>query len=243
MMEPGAYGGLLLAGIVVGAALWCGRFRRDPRLLPIYFAAMLGALLGAKVVYLLAEGWIDWHRPDAGWRLAVGKSILGGLVFGYLGVEAAKKLLDYRAPTGDAFALVTPVGLTLGRIGCWLHGCCLGRPCPPSWYALPDPHGVPRWPAVPAELAFQLVALSVILWLHRIRWRPGQLFHGYLIAYGTFRFLHEFVRDTPRILGPLSGYHFAALALGTLGVIRFVQRERARANPAATMDAIPEPDC
>jgi phosphatidylglycerol:prolipoprotein diacylglycerol transferase len=56
--------------------------------------------------------------------------------------------------------------------------------------------------------------------------RAAQHFHIYLIAYGIFRFAHEFVRDTPRILGPLSGYQIAALGVAMLGAIGFVLRQR-----------------
>ena len=53
---------------------------------------------------------------------------------------------------------------------------------------------------------------------------PGQHFHLYLMAYGVFRFVHEFWRDTPRIVGLMSGYQIAALAVAGLGLIGFIQR-------------------
>ena len=59
-----------------------------------------------------------------------------------------------------------------------------------------------------------------------IRRLPGQHFHLYLIAYGLFRFMHEFMRDTPRLLGMLSGYQIATVAVIVLGVYRFVERAR-----------------
>jgi phosphatidylglycerol:prolipoprotein diacylglycerol transferase len=80
------------------------------------------------------------------------------------------------------------------------------------------------------ELLFNALMLGVVLLL---RWRkilPGQHFHIYLMAYGLFRFAHEFVRDTPRILGPISGYQIAALCVALLGAIGFFLRQR-RANP------------
>jgi len=62
------------------------------------------------------------------------------------------------------------------------------------------------------------------------RWRwgriaPGQLFHIYLMTYGVFRFFHEFLRDTPAILGPFSGYQFAALAVAALGAVGYWMRK------------------
>jgi phosphatidylglycerol:prolipoprotein diacylglycerol transferase len=74
-------------------------------------------------------------------------------------VEIAKKFTGYEKATGDLFAIVAPIGIILGRIGCLLHGCCLGRVCEPHWWTLTDANGLSRWPAVPAEIAFNAVAV------------------------------------------------------------------------------------
>ena len=216
------------AGIAVSIFVWSRIAKRDERLLFIYVAALIGAFLGAKVVYLLAEGWLDWSQQDRWRRLATGKTILGGLLGGYAAVELAKKFTRYPNATGDWFALIAPLGIMVGRFGCWLHGCCLGATCPRAWYTRDDSAGIARWPAVPVELAFNAVALITFLLLRRKNLLPGQHFHLYLIAYGLFRFAHEFVRATPRVLGPLSGYALAALATAAFGAIAFAWRARAR---------------
>jgi phosphatidylglycerol---prolipoprotein diacylglyceryl transferase len=123
-----AYGLMMAAGILIGAVYWHRRVKGNPDLLLIYIGALCGAFLGAKLAYLLAEGWLDIGQPNLWLRWATGKSVLGGLLGGYAGVEWTKKLVGHRASTGDAFALVLPVGLFLGRIGCHLHGCCQGSP-------------------------------------------------------------------------------------------------------------------
>lgn len=228
IVAPGstAYGWLMLAGIMVSLALWSRVARRDSRLVLIYIAALVGAFLGAKLVYLAAEGWLHWHDEQR-WRiLATGKSITGALLGGYLAVEIAKRAVRYRNQTGDWFAVIAPIGIMLGRVGCILHGCCLGRACEPSWFTVEDTDGVSRWPAAEMELAFNGLALGAALLM---RWRtilPGQRFHLYLIAYGIFRFIHEFCRATPPILGPLSGYQIASLLMVLLGLVRFIQRQR-----------------
>ena len=80
------------------------------------------------------------------------------------------------------------------------------------------------WPAVPAEFLFNLVMLG-FAWACIYRgWFKNQVFHVYLIAYGTFRFTHEFLRATPDLLGPVSGYQIAALMILTLGIVRYAQR-------------------
>ena len=183
-----AYGWLMLAGIFVSIALWLRVARRDDRLVLIYVAALVGAFLGAKLVYLGAEGWLHWHDANRWWILATGKSITGALLGGYAAVEIAKRLLEYKGVTGDWFAVIAPVGIMLGRVGCLLHGCCLGRACEPSWFTMNDTVGVPRWPAALVELLFNAAMLGVILLLRRKEVLPGQHFHIYLMAYGLFRF-------------------------------------------------------
>lgn len=227
---------MMLAGIFVSIAWWSRLARRDERLVLIYIAALAGAFLGAKVVYLGAEGWLHWHDADRWMILATGKSITGALLGGYLAVELAKKYLKYPGTTGDWFALVAPLGILLGRIGCMLHGCCLGRECLASWYTLNDVNGVPRWPASQMEFIFNALFLGLVLGLRRWRLWPGQHFHLYLMAYGIFRFAHEFLRDTPQILGPLSGYQVAALGIFALGLTGFLRRRR----PGRSLEAAPD---
>ena len=218
------YALLMLAGIAISLAFWSRLARRDERLLIIYVAALVSAFLGAKIVYLAAEGWMYWHSPDRWMIWATGKTILGALLGGYAGVELAKKLTGYAQPTGDWFALIAPVGIVLGRVGCLLHGCCLGGECAPHWWTLRDAHGVARWPAVSAEIAFNVLAVAAAFILRRRGTLPGQHFHLYLIGYGLFRFAHEFLRATPRVGSVFTGYHLAALAVAGLGVWGFLRR-------------------
>ena len=69
-----------------------------------------------------------------------------------------------------------------------------------------------KWPSI-------VLAVVVFLILRRRRILPGQHFHLYLIAYGLFRFWHEFMRATPRVAGEISGYQIAALSVAGLGIL------------------------
>jgi len=227
-----AYGWLMLAGIFVSIFLWSQLIRRDDRLVLVYVAALTGAFLGAKLVYLGAEGWLHWRDANRWVILATGKSVTGALLGGYLAVEIAKRLLGYRGTTGDWFAVIVPVGIVLGRVGCILNGCCLGRACEPSWFTMNDANGVARWPAALVELLFNALMLGVILILRRQKILPGQHFHIYLMAYGIFRFFHEFLRDTPQIVGPISGYQIAALGIFALGAAGYARRRQLTIRPA-----------
>ncbi len=225
------YGALALVGILITAYVW-GKItgkggRHDSRLTVIYFCGLFGALLGAKLAFLLAEGW--FYREN--WiALLSGRSITGGLLGGYVAVEIAKKVLKYPRTTGDVFAIIAPIGLALGRIGCLFAGCCKGIICEQTWWTLIDGDGLARWPAVPIELLFNLVFLAWALPATRFRWQIGNRFHIYLIAYGLFRFGHEFLRDNPRLIGAFGGYHFLALCILLFGAVRFAQRRNSDGN-------------
>jgi phosphatidylglycerol:prolipoprotein diacylglycerol transferase len=232
-MKSTAYGWLMLAGILVSVLWWSRLARRDERLLVIYFAALISAFLGAKLVYLAAEGWMFWDDPQRWIIWATGKTILGALLGGYVGVEVTKKALGYTQATGDWFALIAPFGIALGRIGCLVHGCCPGKRCSPAWWTIRDAHGISRWPAVPVEIGFNIAAILVFIGLRRRHLFPGQHFHLYLIGYGCFRFLHEFLRATPRVAGEISGYQIAAIAVAGLGIVGFLRR---RHEQSATED-------
>jgi phosphatidylglycerol---prolipoprotein diacylglyceryl transferase len=216
----------MIGAIFLSLFTWRKIAPRDPRLITIYVAALAGAFLGAKIIYVLAEGWLHWNEPDRWLHIATGKSILGALLGGYATVELAKRLLRFPFVTGDWFATIVPLSIVIGRVGCQLHGCCLGVACNPAWYSVIDRQGEPRWPAVPLEILFNLVAAGTFFGLRRAKILPGQHFHLYLISYGLFRFAHEFVRDTPQIIGPLSGYAFAAIAVFLLGAIGFYKRRQ-----------------
>lgn len=144
-----------------------------------------------------------------------------------MAVELAKKWTGYRGVTGDWFAIIAPVGIVIGRVGCWLHGCCLGRACAENWHTLRDAAGVARWPAVLVEILFNLAMIAVFFVLRRRgRW-PGQHFHIYLMSHGLFRFAHEFLRDTPRLGSGISGYQWIAVAVAAFGAAAFARRGRA----------------
>lgn len=239
-LRASVYGWLMLAGICLSVIFWWRLANRDSRLLVIYFGALGGAFFGAKVVYLLSEGWMHWQDQNRWIQLATGKTITGGLLGGYAGVEIAKSLLGYAGVTGDWFAAITPVTIMLGRVGCWFHGCCRGVACTETWYTVRDADGVCRWPSVPAEILFNFTAFATVIILRRQRLFAGQHFHLYLMGYGVFRFFHEFMREEPHLIGPITGYQLAAFAVAALGAAGFVRRQKEMARIGVS-ETLPEP--
>lgn len=224
----GSYAMLAVGGLLLTAWIW-GRLTsrhgaHDARLTIIYFVGLLGAVVGAKLSFLLAEGWRFRHDWVA---LLTGRSVTGAILGGYAAVEIAKTWLRYPRTTGDVFAIVVPLGLVVGRIGCLLQGCCPGVACEQDdLWAMVDSRGVPRWPAALVELLFNAGFLAWAVLAQRFGWMPGNRFHVFLIAYGLFRFGHEFARDDARWVGPIGGYHVIALAMAAFGAWRLAGRRR-----------------
>ena len=210
------YAAMLLAGIAWGAVYWFRESKKDGRVALIYAAGLAGAFAGAKLAFLLSEGWLHLHDPNRWMIWLSGKSIMGALPGGWIGVESAKKVLGYREATGDRFAMLLPVPLILGRVGCLSAGCCGGVEC-----------SFGRWPSVPVEIGFQIVAMLCLWVMRRQHWLTGQHFHVYLIAYGLFRFGHEFLRATPKPFLGLSGYQLLGLLTAIAAVVAYrVRRVR-----------------
>lgn len=186
---------------------------------------LLGAALGAKLIVFLEE-----PRP-----LAVladplfwtsGKSIVGALLGGLIGVEIAKKLGGITRRTGDAFVVPLCVGLAIGRVGCFLSGLtddAYGIRTALPWGV--DFGDGARHPTQLYEIAFALGFLVAVPWLRARLPVEGALFRAWLASYFAFRFVEEIVRVAPRPYGGFTVYQIAcALGLAWLALEQWVLR-------------------
>jgi phosphatidylglycerol:prolipoprotein diacylglycerol transferase len=182
------------------------------------------AVLGAKLGVVLGDALWPLHEFH-GWAslLDSGRSIAGALLFGFLGVEAAKPLLHYDIPPNDRFAIILPFSIGLGRIGCLIVGCCRGLPYEGAW-AITYSDGIPRHPAPLYELLFHWAMGFLLLALWRRQLLFGRLFAFYLASYGVFRFLTEYLRETPKAYDGLSAYQVMSVAMILAGTVALVVR-------------------
>jgi phosphatidylglycerol:prolipoprotein diacylglycerol transferase len=171
-----------------------------------------GAMIGAKLPFALS----DWAGLVSGMAwLSDGKTIMCGMVGGYFGVELAKWTLDVRVKTGDTFAVPVAVGVTIGRLACFVGGCCYGTPTSLPWGVCFARSGdsLPRHPTQLYEAAFHLSMAGMLFVLQQRSLFRGQLVKLYILAYLGYRFLTELIRPEPRLLLGLTGYQWACLAL------------------------------
>ncbi len=186
--------------------------------LVLTLAGFVGGTLGAKLPFT----WSD----SSVW-LADGKTITTGLIGAYLAVEFAKLALGVRVKTGDAYALPLALALAVGRWGCYFNGCCAGVATSLPW-GVDFGDGVRRHPTQIYESLFHLtMALVLLEILRRDAW-PFQRLKVYLIAYGIYRFLTEFVRPEPVWWLGLTYYQWVALLLiGGMTIQWFADRRLA----------------
>lgn len=175
--------------------------------------ALLGAMVGAKLGLLLYLPFDAWWQSIRALLLEEwgGRTIIGALFGGFVGVEVAKKVLGITIATGDPYAIGLPLGQALGRVGCFIGGCCYGQPLDEA-----SPLRSLSLVSHPAQLYEGALDLTVAVTLFAIRKQPrapGLLFRYYLLSYAAVRFVLDFFRgDEKQLLGPLSYAQWFCLA-------------------------------
>lgn len=191
----------------------------------IVAAAVAGAAIGSKLLYWAADPSATLqHWRDPAYLLG-GKTIVGGLIGGWIAVEWTKRRLGVRRATGDLFAIPLAFGIAVGRIGCFLSGLgdrTYGLPTQLPW-GVDFGDGIPRHPTQLYEVGWMVL---MFLWLVRLSRRPhreGDLFKGFMVGTMGFRLLVDFLKPGVPLLG-LTALQWAALA-----VLLWYWTERTRA--------------
>lgn len=192
--------------------------------------ALLGAIAGAKIAVLMGDALWPLEPFHNWWELIwSGRSIVGALLFGFVAAELAKPLMNYTLPPNDRFAIILPVSIGVGRVGCYLVGCCQGI-LYDGPFAVVDNEGVSRHPAPIYELVFHII-MAYFLWrFYRSQKFKGQLFALFIVFYGFFRFVSEFVRDTEKAFFGYSAYQWFAIALIMVGIVSLWLRRSPRST-------------
>lgn len=187
-----AYEILVAISYIAGCVIVWAQARHDKRptkeIVDVLTVMVLSALLGSKLFHAvfeaaghelstgqIASGFWDLFLDDPwhGFRLFdPGYVFWGGVIIATVVTYAYARIRHIPSPIayGDYAVPALALGILLGRIGCYVTGCCYGK----------DNHPVQLYDA-----AFGLL----ILLLPRMRYFP------FLLAYSVWRFLTEFFRN------------------------------------------------
>ena len=201
----------------------------------LIFWIIIGALVGGKLFYI----WFNFDSFSAAtliekirYGFVFYGGFLGGLTAGVLWLKKHKRPI---LPAMDFFAVPLALGHAIGRIGCFLAGCCYGKVAhnflgvkytDPHSLVPPHLHNVSLYPVQLMESVLVLILFFVLSHYYKERHKKGVIFAGYLLGYGIIRFTLEFFRFDDRgagILG-LSPSQIIAVILIIASVFLFTRK-------------------
>lgn len=192
----------------------------------VIVGAAIGAALGSKILFWFENPSLLLSIPGNWTQLMEGKTIVGGLLGGLIGVELAKKMVGITRSTGDDFAFPLFIAIAIGRIGCFLTG--LGdhtHGVPTDWITGFDyGDGILRHPTQLYEIGF-LLSFVLILYIVKktklSRGTPlpdGALYQWTMLGYLAFRFGVDFIKPTPHPYLGMNNIQIACI----FGIIYFI---------------------
>ncbi len=222
------YGLMIAVGILAcfGLLFWYGKKKKiEEKFIDFVFYLSLAAIalgFGSAALFQATYSYIE--NPEGGFNFDSGITFIGGLIGG-----AATFLILYfifrkrfQARLIDVLSFLPCcilIAHAFGRVGCFFAGCCYGKPTD-SFLGVQFPgmgHKVHPTQLYEAAFLFALCAICFLLvWKKNFKHNMSL----YLIAYGIFRFLIEFLRDDDRgqLLGSISPSQFWSIGMVILGV-------------------------
>ena len=223
------YGVMIVLACVMGELLllWFARRERiawDAALLWILFL-LVGGGAGAQLGGLIRDSLVS---PLMVSPLAHGGQVSYGAFVGIV-VAGSVSLRVTRSSLWQLLDLVAPsvaLGFAITRIGCFLSGCCYGRPTSLPWgvtFPPLSPAGMAfgQSPLHPVQLYSSLGNLALFAALLALRRRPrfkGFLFLSWAALYAVLRFVLECFRADPRVALGLTAAQLANLVIGPLAL-------------------------
>ena len=164
----------------------------------------LFAIIGSKFLFLL----VSWKQiqfsklTNLKYLNLISNSgfvFYGGLLGAFLGIFISKKM--FKINITDYLRYCTPVIPILhgfGRIGCFLAGCCYGKPFKSAFsitytHSIIAPNNIPLFPTQLLE-ALILFFISIFLLIYINKFNQKYAFQIYIFLYAIARFILEFFR-------------------------------------------------
>ncbi len=187
-----------LAGVTLGGKLAKERGLPGDAFLDGAVFILFASIAGARLLYV-ALNWSTfsghWLNVGALWQ--GGMSFHGGVIAGIAaGVITMRRRQIPLAAMADAAAPGIALGYAIGRIGCFLNGCCYGTPTDLPWGVV-FPHAETHVACHPTQVyatILNLLLMGGLIALYRRPHRYGQVMAAYVIGYSVYRFLVESLR-------------------------------------------------
>lgn len=172
----------------------------------LFIVGLIGGLVGARIGEVI-EQWPGFGRDARGQPLALGDllrkaadidgggmvwyggAVLGGALIALLAWQRRIRILEL----ADLLMPAIVLGLGLGRVGCFLNGCCYGRPTTLPW-AVGGRGGAAIHPTQLYETIACLGLFALTWWWWRRRRWQGEVAAIGLFGYAGWRFLNEGLR-------------------------------------------------
>jgi hypothetical protein len=210
---------------------------------PSYFLALA---IGA-----LASAWLFGSANSLRSALVTPSHSIGGaLAGGIVAVEVWKWRRGIRRSTGGAFVLPICIGIVIGRFGCLFAGLpdyTYGAPTSLPW-AVDLGDGIGRHPVELYEAATMALFAAVYIRARLLgaRWAGDHAFHAMIIVYAAQRFLWEFLKPYPVVIGPLNVFHLLMMGLIVYGTVWWRRGEDQAADRTVRAEGgalrLPRPD-
>lgn len=181
---------------------------------------LLCAVIGARVTSAITL--FSVRDSSFIYNLIYGGAVFyGGLIGGFLGLLLTCKIQHQSFLVfADVTVSLLPLGQAIGRLGCYLNGCCFGRKYDGlfSVYYIIDGNTIKVFPTWFVEALFCLILFAVIQSFKKTT-TTGYRTAFYLIFYSVFRFLIEYMRgDIIRgTIGMLSSSQAISIAVLVAG--------------------------
>lgn len=205
-------------GIFMGMRYYFFLKKRNPgnlkgiKSIAVLLGAMVGAFLGSKIIGNLENPSLLFEAENPVRFFWSNNTIVGGLAFGLIGVEIAKKLVGHRESTGDLIVFPLLTAMIIGRVGCFLTGVyepTFGLPTD-SVFGMNLGDGIKRHPVALYEIIFLTILFIGLQFIKRYKtYQSGFLFQVFMLTYFIFRLLTEFLKPCYEVI----------FALGTLQLV------------------------
>ncbi|CAD7805785.1 Prolipoprotein diacylglyceryl transferase [Chryseobacterium aquaeductus] len=181
----------------------------------VLIGATAGALIGSKLIGNLENPIVLFENFSIK-RFWTNNTIVGGLAFGLIGVEIAKKIVGHKESTGDLIVFPLILAIIIGRIGCFLTGVyeeTYGLPTT-SVFGMYLGDEYLRHPVALYEIAFLLFMwFELKMIAKRDKYVSGFLFQLFMLSYFSFRFLLDFIKPKIEIIGNLGTIQLVCLSM------------------------------